>query len=59
MSLVITQADRDRNTHEYFKAFATAQQERNQIRHEAVVSSNPWLANVRAMQIKLQESEAK
>jgi len=54
----LTQADRDRNTHEYFKAFATAQQERNRLRHEALVSASPWLSQVRAMQIKLQESES-
>lgn len=55
----LTQAERDRNTHEYFKAFAIEQQKRNQIRHEAIVASTPWLQNVRATQIKLNESEAK
>ena len=50
----LTQAQRDANTHEYFKGFAVEQQKRNQIRHEAIVAANPWLANVRAMQIKLQ-----
>lgn len=55
----LTQAERDRNTHEYFKEFALAQQERNRLRHEAIVASTPWLQNVRATQIKLNESEAK
>lgn len=54
----LTQAERDRNTHEYFKAFATAQQERNRLRHEAIVANTPWLQNVRAIQKKLNESEA-
>ena len=55
MSLEITQAERDRNTHEYFKAFAIAQQERNRLRHEAIVASSPWLQQVRATQKKLNE----
>ena len=54
----LTQAERDRNTHEYFKAFAVAQQERNRLRHEAIVDSSPWLQQVRATQKKLNESEA-
>jgi hypothetical protein len=54
----LTQAERDRNTHEYFKAFAVAQQERNRLRHEAIVASSPWLQQVRATQKKLNESEA-
>ena len=58
MSL-ITQAERDRNTHEYFKAFAVEQQKRNQIRHEAIVAANPWLLQVRNIQKMLNESEAK
>ena len=57
MSL-ITQAERDRNTHEYFKAFAVEQQKRNQIRHEAIVAANPWLLQVRNIQKMLNESEA-
>ena len=55
----LTQAERDRNTHEYFKAFAIAQQERNRLRHEALVSASPWLSQVREAQRKLNESEAK
>lgn len=51
----ITQAERDRNTHEYFKAFATAQQERNRLRHEALVASSPWLSQVREAQKKLNQ----
>ena len=58
MSLVITQAERDRNTHEYFKAFAVEQQKRNQIRHEAIVAANPWIARARAIQKMLNEKEA-
>ena len=58
MSLVITQAERDRNTHEYFKAFAVAQQERNAKRHEAIVAANPWIAQARAIQKMLNEKEA-
>ena len=54
----LTQAERDRNTHEYFKAFAVAQQERNQIRHEAIVAANPWIAQARAIQKMLNEKEA-
>lgn len=54
----LTQAERDRNTHEYFKAFAVAQQERNRIRHEAIVAANPWIAQARAIQKMLNESEA-
>ena len=57
MSL-ITQAERDRNTHEYFKGFALEQQKRNQIRHEAIVAANPWLLQVRNIQKMLNESEA-
>ena len=55
----LTQTERDRNTHEYFKAFAVEQQKRNQIRHEAIVASNPWIAQARAIQKMLNESEAK
>lgn len=53
----LTQAERDRNTHEYFKAFAQAQQERNHLIHEARIAGSPWLSQVRAMQIKLQEEK--
>ena len=53
----LTQAERDRNTHEYFKAFATAQQERNRLRHEAIVANTPWLQNVREIQKKLNAKE--
>ncbi len=49
----LTQAERDRNTHEYFKAFAVAQQERNRLRHEAIVASSPWLQQVREIQKKV------
>lgn len=49
----LTQAERDRNTHEYFKAFAIAQQERYAKRHEAIVASSPWLQQVREMQKKV------
>lgn len=55
----LTQAERDRNTHEYFKAFAIAQQERNAKRHADIVSATPWLQNIRAIQKSLNESEAK
>lgn len=51
----ITQAERDRNTHEYFKAFAVAQQERNQIRHERIVAANPWILQAREIQKKLNQ----
>jgi len=54
----LTQAERDRNTHEYFKAFAVEQQKRNQLRHEAIVASNPWLLQVRNIQKMLNEKEA-
>ena len=54
----LTQAERDRNTHEYFKAFAVAQQERNAKRHADIVANTPWLQQVRAIQKKLNESEA-
>lgn len=57
MSL-ITQAERDRNTHEYFKAFAVEQQKRNALRHEAIVAANPWLLQVRNIQKMLNEREA-
>jgi hypothetical protein len=53
----LTQEQRDKNTHEYFKAFAQAQQERNRLIHEARVAGSPWLSQVRAMQIKLQEEK--
>jgi hypothetical protein len=58
MSLVITQAERDRNTHEYFKGFAVAQQERNQIRHEAILAANPWILQARNIQKMLNEKES-
>ena len=51
----LTQAERDRNTHEYFKAFAVAQQERNQIRHERIVAANPWILQAREIQKKLNQ----
>ena len=51
----ITQAERDRNTHEYFKAFAVAQQERNRLRHETIVANTPWLQQVREAQKKLNQ----
>lgn len=54
----LTQAERDRNTHEYFKAFAVEQQKRNALRHEAIVAANPWLQQVRAIQKMLNEREA-
>jgi hypothetical protein len=54
----LTQAERDRNTHEYFKAFAIEQQKRNALRHEAIVASNPWLLQVRNIQKMLNEREA-
>ncbi len=49
----LTQAERDRNTHEYFKAFAIAQQERNAKRHAEIVANTPWLQNVREIQKKV------
>jgi hypothetical protein len=55
----LTQAERDRNTHEYFKAFAIEQQKRNALRHEAIVAANPWIAQARAIQKSLNESESK
>jgi len=54
----LTQADRDRNTHEYFKAFAQAQQERNRLIHEARVAGSPWLSKVREAQKALNAKEA-
>lgn len=54
----LTQAERDRNTHEYFKAFAIAQQERNRLRHEAIVAATPWLQNVREIQKQLNAKES-
>lgn len=54
----LTQAERDRNTHEYFKAFAVAQQERNRLIHEARVAGSPWLSQVREAQKKLNAKEA-
>lgn len=51
----LTQAERDRNTHEYFKAFAVEQQKRNALRHEAIVAANPWIAQARAIQKMLNE----
>lgn len=54
----LTQAERDRNTHEYFKAFAIAQQERYANRQEAFVALNPWVAQARAIQKMLNEKES-
>lgn len=54
----LTQEMRDSNTHEYFKAFAIAQQERNAKRHAEIVSANPWIAQAREIQKKLNEREA-
>lgn len=59
MSLEITQAERDRNTHEYFKAFAIAQQERYAELQKARLERYPWIAQAREIQKKLNESEAK
>lgn len=53
----LTQADRDRNTHEYFKAFAVAQQERNAKRHADIVAASPWLQQAREIQKKLNAKE--
>ena len=53
----LTQAERDRNTHEYFKAFAVAQQERNRLIHEARVAGSPCLSQVREAQKKLNEKK--
>jgi len=54
----LTQAERDRNTHEYFKAFAIAQQERNAKRDSILLASNPWIAQARAIQKMLNEKES-
>jgi hypothetical protein len=54
----LTQEVRDKNTHEYFKAFAVEQQKRNALRHEAIVAANPWLLQVRNIQKMLNEKEA-
>lgn len=51
----LTQEERDQNTHEYFKAFAIAQQERNAKRHAEIVSANPWIAQAREIQKKLNQ----
>jgi hypothetical protein len=51
----LTQEMRDKNTHEYFKAFAQAQQERNRLIHEARIAGSPWLQQVREAQKKLNE----
>ena len=53
----LTHAERDRNTHEYFKAFATAQQKRYAERHEAIVAASPWLQQAREIQKKLNAKE--
>jgi len=58
MNIEITQEMRDKNTHEYFKAFAVEQQKRNALRHEAIVAANPWIAQARAIQKMLNEREA-
>lgn len=55
----ITQTERDRNTHAHLKAIAEGQQAKNAKRHADIVSAYPWLQNVRATQIKLNESEVK
>jgi hypothetical protein len=55
MNIEITQEQRDKNTHEYFKAFAEAQQERNRLIHEARVAGSPWLQQVREAQKKLNQ----
>jgi hypothetical protein len=55
----LTQEMRDKNTHEYFKAFAVAQQERNRLRHEAIVSASPWLQQAREIQKALNAKEVK
>lgn len=49
----LTQNERNQNTHEYFKAFAEAQQERNNARHEAIKEIYPWLKGVRDAQKKV------
>jgi hypothetical protein len=49
----LTQEMRDKNTHEYFKAFAIAQQERNAKRHADIVANTPWLQQVRELQKKV------
>ena len=48
-----------KSDNELITTILTAQVERRNAQRQAVISANPWLANVRAMQIKLQESEAK
>lgn len=42
---------------ELITTIVTAQTERRNEQRQAVISANPWLANVRAMQIKLQEGK--
>jgi len=54
----LTQSDRDRNTHEYFKAFAVAQQERNAKRHAEIVAATPWLQRAREIQKQLNAKES-
>jgi hypothetical protein len=51
----LTQEQRDKNTHEYFKAFAIEQQKRNALRHEAIVAANPWITQAREIQKKLNQ----
>lgn len=56
--MTLTQADRDRNTHEYFRKFAQAQQERNRLRHEEIVAATPWLQQAREIQKQLNAKES-
>lgn len=45
----------DKFDNELITTILTAQVERRNEQRQAVISANPWLANVRAMQIKLQK----
>ena len=54
----LTQEMRDANTHAHLKAIAVAQQERYAELQKARLERYPWIAQARAIQKKLNESEA-